>query len=949
MKHIVTKIISFVVISTMSIVCIQAQTMQGSRPNIIYILLDDLGYSDVGAYGGEIRTPNIDRLAKEGMKLPEMCNGAICNITRSTLLCGKYSRSIKPEANNSLPAKLKAVDYNTYMVGKSHLINHPNDIGFDQFYGFLSGQTGMYASPAALTDNLKYQENKVFQTNFPSNFYTTDACTDKAIQYINSNAPIPNNPFFLYLAYQAPHVPIQVPEDEILKYRGTFLRGWEAQRQERIGNMKKTGILQVNIQTATTPPTLSHLDWDNLTPEQRDLEDLRMSVYASAVDRVDQGIGKILAALEANGKLNNTLIVFSSDNATTNEARFDIESAYMTNGILPGGKNGLWFTGPGWSFVSQTPYNHYKSSTLAGGIKTGAIAFWPDYIKPNIISTNPNGAINKSMLHIADFMPTCIDAAYPATKASERDALKMYLDGSSMLPVFSTENIVERNKPIFFTMNDDRAVRTERWSLVEADRNQGAPVSWKLFDHRFADATELTDVAAANPAIVTELNKTWMDWWAKPSYSPLIDTRTFNEQYRVIPMLPQYRGTKYGYMEAVGSDHLNNVQSLQFPEKKDKPLATIFRGDKLQFKGQYNLGIDGYPIALDLSTTNIIHKLVLKEQTPAIMRLDLFSADPSSSFIFEYVNVPRSIFAYNGDYVNETIANNLVSLAKVNSMENLKNATQTSWYWENGSAFVKYVAPSSYTFTSKKGGFDNLFFCLNANCANANPKPILLSDFESLETRATLVGDRFITTQPLSVVTGANQYTLMDNGDGKVGCASYTLKLSVQNWSGVKMLNINTTGAVGSQIFIKDKSNASPKSIGRVTKQGTNTFELNLLESELDEVEAVVIRTCENNFGLSNTKTIRLNEMTLGGFSTIANAREATLKEEETVESQISIYPNPSNDGVFNLSQAANWKVVSILGKELKSGNSNNINLSEQPKGVYLIKLNEKIERVVVE
>ncbi len=947
MKDKALKFISFVVILTVSVNYSQAQTLQGSRPNIIYILLDDLGYSDIGAYGGEIRTPNIDRLAKEGMKLPEMCNGGICVTSRTTLLSGKYTKTIDPDGTNSLPAKLKSVDYNTYMVGKSHLQNHPNDMGFDRFYGFLEGQTGMYASSPVAKDEYKYQEDKIIQTNFPADFYTTDACSNKAIEYINSNAPLPNKPFFLYLAYQAPHVPIQVPQDEIAKYRGTFLRGWEAQREERIRNMKKTGAIALDIKIPTASATISLLNWDNLTPEQRDLEDLRMSVYAAAVDRVDQGIGKILAALEANGKLNNTLIVFSSDNASNSAARFDIESALMADGKLPGGKAGIWFTGPGWAYVNQTPYDDYKTSTRAGGIKTGAIVFWPDKIKLNAISINPNGAINKSLLHIADFMPTCIDVAYPATKASERDALKMYLDGSSMLQVFSSENTVARTKPIFFTMNDDRAIRTEKWSLVEADRDKSAPVSWKLFDHRFGDATELTDVAAGNPDVVTELNKKWMDWHNRANYSPLIDTRTFNEQYQVIPMIPQYRGTKYGYMEAVGSDHLNNLQSLQFREKRDKPMATIFRGDNMQFVGESNLGIDGYPIALDLSTPNIIHKLVLKEQTPAVMRLDLFSADPMSSFIFEYVNVPRSIFAYNGDYVNQTTTNNLSALAKVNSLANLKSATKTSWYWENGSAFVKYVAPSSYTFTSKKGGFNNLFFCLNANCTNSSPTPILLSDFETLESRAVLNGDGFVNIQPIKVVTGANQYTLTNNLDGKLGCADYTLNFSLQNWYGANELNINTSGAVGSEIFVKDKSNTNLISLGTVTKNGNSTYMLKLKESELDEVTAIVVRTCENDFGNLASKTVRLNEMTLGIIQDFTTSLLQS-KEEQTPE-QVSIYPNPSQDGVFNLSQISNWKVFTTLGQELKSGNSNSINLSEQPKGVYLFKTGQTIKRIIVE
>lgn len=934
----------------------QVADMQGSRPNIIYILLDDLGYGDIGAYGGEIKTPNLDKLAKGGVKLPEMYNAGICNITRTNLMSGKYRRSIYPNSTTSLPARLKEVDYKTYMVGKSHLRDRDgninlNEMGFDHFFGFLQGQRSMYIANNENKEESAFKEDQEFTNEFAGQ-YTTTASTTKALEYMNE-AETEGKPFFLYMAYQAPHVPIQAPAATIAKYRGTFLRGWQEQRAERINNMKKIGVLDAGIETAPYS-VIAGVDWDNLTPLQRDLEDLRMSAYAASVEEVDKSVGEILASLEADGRLENTLIVFSSDNGATasGDRRYEEDAKNLDRGVLPGDRpTGIWFTGAGWGYVSVTPFDDFKSCNYAGGTKTGAIVYWPSKIKPEDFSTNPHGAINKSLLHVVDFFPTCLDVAYPKNRAAERDVLLKDLDGASMLPLLQTEAIVIRKDPVYFNMNDDRAMRTEKWSMVENDRATGEPEDWKLFDYRYNDVTELYDLSASYPDVVKDLDKEWLRIAKRNAWNGFKSTKTFQEgTYRVLAMRENLRTTKYGYMEAVGSDHLNNTQSLSFPEKADKPLATVFRGDNLQLVGNDNIGVDGYAFGLNLSNNNLMNKLVLKEQTPSVMRLDMFSLDPQSEFIFEYVNVPRDIFVYSGDYVNDNRTDNLTGLKKAASLAALSNNSETSWYWENGSAYVKYKAPNNITFTSKKGGFANVFLCLNENCDQSDAQPILINDFEELETRSKLVNRTSINAQALVAKNGSHRYRLTDNEDGTDGCVDYELILTLQNWDGASKLNLNSTGAVGSDVFIKDKSSPNLTGLGEISENGWSSFQLDQPTNRLDEIEAVIIRTCESDFSTPNRKfrVVRLNEMTLGKFGdgVITSLNEGLILSES---SDITAYPNPSETGVFSLTSDSSWEVYDLIGHLIKNGQGISVDLSAESKGVYQLVVDGQSMKLIVD
>ncbi|HET9411226.1 MAG TPA: sulfatase-like hydrolase/transferase, partial [Candidatus Saccharimonadales bacterium] len=292
-----------------------------------------------------------------------------------------------------------------------------------------------------------------------------------------------------YLAYQSPHNPLQAPREDIMKYRGRYLKGWMAIRQARIKNQIKFGILDKNAALPAYPLNLP--DWDSLSPEQKDLEDLRMSVYAAMVERMDNGIGKLMKALQQNGQDKNTLILFLSDNG--NDPFTSTDAAMLRQGLLPGDAGSNWQIGMGWAFAGVTPWRLYKISQHSGGVMTGAIAWWPSGIKEQ-------GKVIKSSLHVVDVMPTLLNivAANRATYAS--------LAGETFLPLLQGKKW-QRKGPMFFQFVDNRSVKTNRWNLVEVDGN-----GWELYDVQ-KDFFETKDLARQHPEIVKELEAKWLNWW----------------------------------------------------------------------------------------------------------------------------------------------------------------------------------------------------------------------------------------------------------------------------------------------------------------------------------------------------------------------------------------------------------------------------------------------------
>ncbi|CAM4204182.1 arylsulfatase [Zobellia roscoffensis] len=468
--------------------------IEQERPNVILIVADDLGYSDLGCYGGEIATPTLDKMAKSGLRLPNMHNAGMCVISRSSMLTGQWWPKVGYgiEAGTNLAQALKEEGYRTGLVGKWHLNDEPNNKGFDYFFGFLGGYSSYFeGSPDYRLNHEKYDD-------FDNGFYSTDAFSKRAIDFISSESPDTEEPFFLYLSYQSPHNPLQAPKEDILKYRGSYLKGWQAIREERIEKQKSMGLIEQETPLPAYPLNLPH--WDSLSPEQKDLEDLRMSVYAAMVERMDAGIGRLMKALKSTGKDNNTLVIFLSDNGTDSFSVMD--SVFLNRGLLPGEIGSNYQPGTGWAYAGVSPRRLYKISQHGGGVKTGAVAWWPKGIKKTGVLSNQN-------LHVVDIMPTILEVA----SKSEVNAFKKNTDdfaGESFLPLLKGESW-DRKSPMYFQFMDNRAIRTDKWSLVEVDGS-----GWELYDVKM-DPLETNDLAQYNENKVIELEKDWLNWWKSES------------------------------------------------------------------------------------------------------------------------------------------------------------------------------------------------------------------------------------------------------------------------------------------------------------------------------------------------------------------------------------------------------------------------------------------------
>lgn len=469
----------------------RVQAAPSTQPNIILIVADDLGYSDLGCYGGEIETPNLDRLASGGLRLTRFCNGGMCVTSRASLMTGRWwPIALRTFGNcRTLPERLNEQGYRTGLIGKWHLNGHPMDHGFDHFFGFLNGFADHFAG------NQQYQLDRQPFRDFGPNYYSSDAFTDRAIEFIDREEE--PNPFMLMLSFQAPHNPLQAPDKEIAKYRGKYVSGWQAIREARFARQKMLGIVSDHAKLPAYPQNLPQ--WDQLTDAQRDLEDLRMAVYAAMVDRMDQGIGRLMKTLEAKGVSENTLVLFISDNGTDSFSVAD--QGMLAQKKLPGDRGSNYQPGTGWAYASVTPWRLYKISQHAGGVTSGAILNWPAKV------TDPGG-VRSQLVHVVDVLPTLTSVS---GQTQDEGA------GESFVSLFADPGW-KRTRPLFFQYMDNRAIRTSQWTLAEVDDS-----GWELFDGE-NDPGETTDIARQHPATVDTLSDEWATWWKETkqtdSYQP---------------------------------------------------------------------------------------------------------------------------------------------------------------------------------------------------------------------------------------------------------------------------------------------------------------------------------------------------------------------------------------------------------------------------------------------
>ncbi len=485
------------------------------RPNIVLILADDMGFSDLGCYGSEVHTPNLDRLAAGGIRFTQFYNAARCCPTRASLLTGLYPHqagighmirdlgypSYRGYLNDrclTLAEALKLAGYRTLMSGKWHVGEQrphwPVDRGFDRFFGLISGAANYFDITKTKAPGVKRTmalDDKPIVPK-PGKFYMTDAITDYAVRFIRRYAGEPE-PFFLYVAYTAPHWPLHAWPEDIARYRGKYDIGWDELRERRYARMVELGIISPKWKLSPRDPRT----WPWADEKEKELMSLKMAVYAAQIDRMDQGIGRILKALQDTGVFDNTLILFLSDNGGCAEGGpkgFDRRK----NGLPPGGVDSYMSYGLSWANASNTPFRRFKHWVHEGGIATPLIAHWPNVIKQG-------GRITHEVGHIVDIMPTLLEVA-GAEYPEEVGGRKLQpLEGTSLLPVFLGQGH-ESERYIFWEHEGNRAVRRGRWKLV-AGHNE----PWELHDME-EDRTELRDLSAEFPQVVRELEEAWQSW-----------------------------------------------------------------------------------------------------------------------------------------------------------------------------------------------------------------------------------------------------------------------------------------------------------------------------------------------------------------------------------------------------------------------------------------------------
>jgi arylsulfatase len=510
---------------------------QNKRPNILLIVADDLGYSDLGCFGGEIDTPVLNGLASNGARFAQFYSNARCCPSRASILSGQYAHRVgvgymvadlgQPgyrgrlsESAATLAEVLKEAGYRTFMSGKWHVgTNDPTRHGFEQFYGTLIS-AATYWNPAEYVRQPQGSRPRNYEAG---RFYGTDALTDHALDFLAEARMTPNQPWFLYLAYNAPHFPLHARPEDIAKYRDRYLQGWDMLRQQRLAKMKRQKIVPGGMKLSPRSvftnfgetQTAENPAWDTLPEDRRADLAMRMTLYAAMIDRMDQNIGRIVGDLRSRGELDNSLIVFLSDNGACAEwDPFGFDGRSSANNVLHRGAEldrmgvaGTYHSvGSAWANASNTPWRMYKHYSHEGGIGKPAIMHWPGgFRRRDVIESTP--------AHLIDLMPTFVDAAgtsYPK-RLGTREILPMA--GVSLIPVLRGEKIPART--LYFEHEGHRAVRDGRYKLTAL---RGEP--WKLYDME-RDRIETEDLAMKQPKLVESMSKKWDTWALENQVTPL--------------------------------------------------------------------------------------------------------------------------------------------------------------------------------------------------------------------------------------------------------------------------------------------------------------------------------------------------------------------------------------------------------------------------------------------
>lgn len=526
-----------------------------SYPNIVIILSDDMGFSDIGCYGSEIRTPNLDQLAYNGIRYSQFYNSARCCPSRASLLTGLYPHQAgighmmeqgntpgyKGDLNReavTIAEYLKEAGYENYLSGKWHVTpyvitdpnkdNWPLQRGFDKFYGLISG-AGSYYDPRSLTLDNEYVPP-------PEDFYSTTHFTNHAIQCLEEHDK--DKPFFLYLSYMSAHWPMHAPDSSIQKYKGLYDRGWKVMREERFNRSKELGVISASCQLSPLDGQIPN--WNDEV-ENREWELKNMETYGAIVEIMDQQIGRVLEKLKEMGAYENTLVLYLQDNGGCAEdlswvspqppveeilsiSPEDLQTRMipditrdgqvvklMKDGV-PGPPDGYTAYGVNWANVSNTPFREYKHWVNEGGIASPLIAHWPKGI------LNP-GRIDHRVGHLIDIMPTLVDLVGTEFPKSFASTSTLPLEGASLVSSF--HDLEEERDAIFWEHEGNRAVRKGNWKLVSSanpqnayawnDQEQLPMEEWELYDME-SDRSETLDISSEYPELVRELATMWQEW-----------------------------------------------------------------------------------------------------------------------------------------------------------------------------------------------------------------------------------------------------------------------------------------------------------------------------------------------------------------------------------------------------------------------------------------------------
>ena len=541
-------------------------------PNIVLIMADDMGYSDIGCYGSEIKTPVLDQLAENGLRYTQFYNTSRCCPTRAALISGLYShqtgmglmegdrgwpayRGVINKRCVTIPEALKSAGYRSYMSGKWHLTRHkspdgdksawPMQRGFDRFYGTITG-AGSFYDPATLCRGNTYitpENDPVYQ---PESFYYTDAINDNAVAFIADHCgddKVADKPFFLYVSHTSAHWPMHAPEADIAKYKGVYDQGYPATREARYRKALEMGVIDKKWAMS------KGLDWEGFQHKEWDIR--CMEVYAAMTEVMDRGIGRIVDELKKQNLFNNTVVIYLQDNGGCAEGygrannshqkdRFKFkplgkdglqtkiwppmqtrDGRFVRTGpeTMPGAEDTFVAYGPGWANASNTPFRGYKHDPYEGGIGTPFIVSWP-----RGIPTQRNGSIVHDVSHLIDLMPTFVElggATYPA----EYEGNKIQpMEGVSLVPTLGGKAI-KRQAPLGFEHHGNLGLRDGKWKIVSMYRRD-QPRTWELYDME-ADRTELNDLAKKMPGKLDAMVAAWQAWadrvgvqpWPIPRYT----------------------------------------------------------------------------------------------------------------------------------------------------------------------------------------------------------------------------------------------------------------------------------------------------------------------------------------------------------------------------------------------------------------------------------------------